>query len=68
MSVSGTCELCALGDADWGCDRCGRLICDDHYDRQSGYCTDCAEKMRRPGKATSDNDEWRDGVDTYRMD
>lgn len=67
MSVSGTCELCMEGESKWGCDRCGKLVCDDHYDEQTGYCTECSAEIKRPGKATSDNDEWRDGVDTYRM-
>ncbi len=55
-------------EAKWGCDRCGKLVCDDHYDEDTGYCTECAAELKRPGERTSDNDEWRDGVDTYRMD
>lgn len=67
MSVSGTCELCMEREAQWGCDRCGKLVCSEHYDRDTGYCTECAAEIKRPGKPTSDNDEWRDGVDTYRQ-
>lgn len=67
MSVSGLCEICGRGEVQWSCDRCGKLVCREHYDRESGLCVECASEVRRPGEATSDNDEWRDGVDTYRM-
>jgi Na+-transporting NADH:ubiquinone oxidoreductase subunit NqrB len=67
MSVSGSCEVCATGEAQSTCDRCGKLVCEDHYDETTGYCTECASMVKEPGRVTQDNDEWRDGVDTHRM-
>lgn len=66
MSVSGNCEICARGETEWGCDRCGRLVCSDHYDRETGLCSECAAEVRRPEPQTDDTDAWRDGVDIHR--
>lgn len=69
MSVSGSCELCGEREAEWGCDRCGKLVCDEDYDRDSGYCVQCAADLRKPVDRTGDEEErWRDGVDTHRVD
>jgi hypothetical protein len=68
MSVSGGCELCATGEAAFGCDRCGKLVCDEHYNRDSGWCTECAAELRRPRDRVEQEEEgFNDGVDTYRM-
>lgn len=45
MSVSGLCTICEAAQARHSCDACGALVCDDHYDRESGRCVNCA----RPG-------------------
>ena len=68
MSVSGMCEICGEGETAFGCDRCGKLVCDEHYDRETGYCTECAAELRRPRDRTSEDDGFDDGVDTYRVD
>lgn len=70
MSISGGCELCATGDVSFSCDRCGKLVCDEHYDRDSGYCTECAAELRHPRDRLeeADDDGFDDGVDTYRVD
>ena len=64
MSVSGLCEVCESRTTEDQCDLCGRLVCAEHYDTQSGRCTDCLSKFgdERPEKTPS---EYPDGVDEY---
>ncbi|MFC6835536.1 hypothetical protein [Halomarina ordinaria] len=67
MSVSGLCELCQTNEVVDGCDRCGRVVCADHYDRPTGLCTDCLKEAG--GRPTGEEDpvpgDGPDGVDTY---
>lgn len=44
MSVTGLCQICESAQARFTCDRCGRVVCADHYDRESGFCTECATR------------------------
>jgi hypothetical protein len=69
MSVSGLCELCQQPDVESSCDRCGRLVCDDHFDAELGYCVECAIEVGRPGESQQQRsgDDLPDGVDTYRF-
>ncbi|GGL50556.1 hypothetical protein [Halocalculus aciditolerans] len=53
MSVTGVCQLCESAQARFACDRCGRVVCADHYDRGSGLCTDCAKQRGGEEKTTS---------------
>lgn len=62
MSVSGLCELCTQNEIVDGCDRCGRLVCEHHYDETTGLCTDCLTEVE-----PADGDRRPDGVDTYRV-
>lgn len=64
MSVSGLCEICESNPIEDQCDLCGRLVCAEHYDADSGLCTDCLSKFggTRPEKTPS---EYPDGVDEY---
>ena len=68
MSVSGLCELCSTNEVVDGCDRCGRLACEVHYDEETGLCTDCLQEV---GGTPDDDIERRpdgpDGVDTYQF-
>ncbi|QSG05559.1 Zinc finger domain [Halapricum desulfuricans] len=57
MSVSGLCDVCGQPDVDHVCDRCGRLVCDRHYDAELGVCTECGSEIRGN----------RDDADTYRF-
>lgn len=69
MSVSGLCEICGQGEAAHGCDRCGALVCEDHYDETLGLCVECAAEVS-PGSGHRDTDRedrGPDGVDTYRF-
>jgi hypothetical protein len=66
MSVSGLCEICGSAPVEDGCDRCGRLVCIDHYNEETGLCTACLADF---GEEPS-GDETRerpDGVDEYRF-
>lgn len=60
MSSSGLCQICESATATHDCDRCGTLVCDEHYHRQTGYCTNCARELGR-GAADSSTDR---GVDS----
>ncbi|MFW6449134.1 MAG: hypothetical protein ACOC0X_06290 [Halobacteriota archaeon] len=54
MSVTGLCEICEAAPARHGCDRCGALVCVEHYDVGQGLCTVCARQARgdRPAGRT----------------
>lgn len=66
MSVAGLCEICETATIEDRCDRCGNLVCEDHYDRDTGLCTDCAAEARRPTDSHQrDEREYPDGVDEY---
>jgi ribosomal protein L37AE/L43A len=68
MSVSGFCEICQERDVEYTCDRCGKLVCDEHFDTSIGYCVECAAELsggERDGEG-ADPDDLPDGVGTYR--
>lgn len=44
MSVTGVCSVCGTAEANRACDRCGNVVCEDHYDRR-GVCTECAAEL-----------------------
>ncbi|MEE6210142.1 hypothetical protein U3A55_08250 [Salarchaeum sp. III] len=44
MSVTGVCQVCESADARQACDQCGRVVCREHYDRETGLCTECARQ------------------------
>jgi len=67
MSVSGLCELCEGGNVEDGCDRCGRLVCEDHYDRTSGLCVACADELGGDPTSVGGQRDAPDGVDEYRF-
>jgi hypothetical protein len=70
MSVSGLCEICGQPDVEYTCDRCGKLVCDEHFDREVGYCTECAAELRRgrgEGGRREPGEDMPDGVDEYRF-
>ncbi|MFB6309813.1 MAG: hypothetical protein ABEH64_01395 [Salinirussus sp.] len=67
MSVSSPCEICHRGEVEFTCDRCGQLVCEEHFDKSTGYCVECTADVsggrsepNRPGE------DLPDGVDTYR--
>ena len=65
MSVAGRCEICGAGEVEDGCDRCGRLVCPDHFDEPTGLCTEClAEFGETPDRG---RDGYPDGGDEDRF-
>ncbi|WP_255764195.1 hypothetical protein [Halobaculum sp. CBA1158] len=42
MHASELCQVCETAEASASCERCGAVVCDDHYDRAAGVCVDCA--------------------------
>ncbi|MFB6083443.1 MAG: hypothetical protein ABEJ94_04280 [Halorientalis sp.] len=69
MSVSGNCEICGVGEVRHTCSRCAQLVCDEHFDEETGLCVECLSEMgggrgRDPDRQPSD---MPDGVDTYRF-
>jgi hypothetical protein len=68
MSVSGLCEVCQQPDVDHTCDRCGQLVCDRHFDEETGVCVECVAELGRPdGVRDPGSEDLPDGVDTYQF-
>ena len=68
VSVSSPCEICLQAEVDHTCDRCGQLVCSDHYDEEIGYCVECvAEVSGGRNEQERDDEDLPDGVDTYRF-
>lgn len=66
MSVSSPCEICLRREVDHTCDRCGQLVCSDHYDEEMGYCVECvADVGGSQNEREPDDEDLPDGVDTY---
>lgn len=62
------CTVCDAADADRLCDRCGSLVCDDHFDDEVGYCVACAAELGSgPADGDQSDEDLPDGVDTYRF-
>jgi hypothetical protein len=69
MSVSGLCELCERREVVDGCDRCGRLVCEEHFERRHGVCSACFAQFggRGPDRGGEhDERDSPDGVGEYR--
>ncbi|MFB6070949.1 MAG: hypothetical protein ABEJ76_07980 [Halanaeroarchaeum sp.] len=53
MSVQGLCQVCESAPATFACERCGALVCEDHYVDGRGLCRSCASetghRRDRPG-------------------
>jgi len=67
MSVSGLCEICQQPDVEHTCDRCGQLVCDRHFDTETGVCIECVADLGRsdPTGQRDSGDNLPDGVDIY---
>jgi hypothetical protein len=68
MSVSGLCQVCEGREVVDGCDRCGRLVCERHFEEGTGLCVECYAEVGRPAEhRPRDGGRGPDGVDTYRF-
>jgi hypothetical protein len=68
MNVSSPCEICGRADVEDSCDRCGQLVCGDHFDETTGYCVECAADVAGGTPAPEpDPADLPDGVDTFRF-
>lgn len=67
MSVAGLCEICGSNTVEDGCDRCGRLVCLDHYDTETSLCTACLTEFGGTPEEGTQRDRRPDGVDEYRF-
>ena len=45
MSVTGLCQICEAREATDQCQRCGALVCPQHYDADLKFCTQCAAEV-----------------------
>lgn len=66
MSLSGLCEICERPGVEHTCDRCGKLVCDRHFDASVDVCVQCAAELGQ-GPQRGDHPAGPDGVDTYRF-
>lgn len=66
MSVSSPCEICGRADVRHTCDRCGQLVCNQHFDDEVGFCIECAADVGADPERIPDDEDMPDGVDTYR--
>lgn len=70
MSVSGSCEICVSGEVQHTCSRCAQLVCDDHFDTETGLCVECVAEVssgRGDSQRKQSSEDMPDGVDTYRF-
>lgn len=66
MNVSSPCELCGDLAVEHSCDRCGSLVCEDHFSSDTGLCVECQTQVGGVDQQPS-GDDMPDGVDTYRF-
>lgn len=68
MSASGLCEICTRAEITHTCDRCGRLVCEEHFDEETGLCVECAAEVGKTGVGRDNSQsENPDGVDEFRF-
>ena len=49
MSISGLCQVCQSWEAQTQCDRCGNMVCRQHFEDSVGVCADCAAEADETG-------------------
>jgi hypothetical protein len=65
MSVTGLCEICERPSSQHSCDKCGKLVCQDHHDEETGVCTKCLTELDGDDRRRQPTEDMPDGVDTY---
>lgn len=46
--LKGLCDICGKPAELFVCRRCGRRVCAEHYDKDSGLCTICKGSLPKP--------------------
>jgi hypothetical protein len=68
MNASSPCEICHRRAVEHTCDRCGQLVCADHFDEDLGFCLECsAEVSDSPSRREQTPEPGPDGEDIYRF-
>jgi hypothetical protein len=68
VSVSSPCEICNTAAVRHTCGRCGQLVCDRHFDEDTGRCVECAARVTGGDhEDVPSGEDMPDGVDTYRL-
>ncbi|AQL43683.1 hypothetical protein BV210_13655 [Halorientalis sp. IM1011] len=67
MSVAGNCEICGTGGVDHTCSRCAQLVCEKHFDEETGLCVECLSEVGGGSDQERQPQDMPDGVDTYRF-
>ncbi|NHN47258.1 hypothetical protein G9464_06555 [Halostella sp. JP-L12] len=49
MSISGLCQICQSREAQVQCDRCGNMVCRQHFEESAAVCADCASEVEETG-------------------
>lgn len=49
MQILRKCEVCNLRIARYSCKYCGKSVCEDDYDKNSGLCIICKQKGGKNG-------------------
>ncbi|WP_458205824.1 hypothetical protein [Haladaptatus sp. NG-SE-30] len=49
MSVSGLCQICESAEATHDCNRCGALVCVEHWNRENDLCVECLAEIGGAG-------------------
>lgn len=44
MSITGVCQVCESAEGRHSCEQCGALVCDTHFERVEGLCSQCARR------------------------
>lgn len=48
MSVTGLCDICESAEAEFTCSQCSAAVCELHYEKTEGLCSDCAVGQQKP--------------------
>jgi len=67
MSVSSPCEICERADVEGACQRCGKLVCERHFEADMGLCVECVAAVGDRPTNIPTGDDMPDGVDTYQF-
>jgi len=66
MSAASPCEICGTPAVEFTCTRCASLVCEEHYNRETGLCVECQAEVGGAENIPTGEDP-PDGVDTYRF-